>query len=367
MHSDQKNPVRVAVRRFGALIPVFLAWTAACADSTGLTETRVDSLPNIPGLTVSAPVPGPAVAGGAQVSFAAASVEASVVYVSFAPGSVPTGRQATIRNVATGQSIAADLVNGGFDPVAIAASIGDTLLVEVRGTFADVILAGKVIPVRRPPVVVRTDPPPKKRDVALNAIIVIVFSTPIDATTLTAGSVQLWRGATPVPGTMRFADAAHVRAEFHPDALLAAQTDYQLVVSQGIRDVNGAALESAVTVPFTTGTTTPATNLVFASVSVGWIHACGVTTTGAAYCWGDAGGAGWQLGTGSTDYTGGSLTPVPVAGGHTFASVSAGAFRSCGVTTSGAAYCWGNGGLATAPGSRAPLPCPLPAGSPSRR
>jgi len=46
------------------------------------------------------------------------------------------------------------------------------------------------------------------------------------------------------------------------------------------------ALHSAVTVPFTTVTIAPPTNLVFASVSVGYVHTCGVTTVGDAYCWG---------------------------------------------------------------------------------
>jgi alpha-tubulin suppressor-like RCC1 family protein len=91
----------------------------------------------------------------------------------------------------------------------------------------------------------------------------------------------------------------------------------------------------------TTGIIAPVGNLVFASVSVGFQHACGVTTSGAAYCWGDNSNS--QLGDGSSVAF--STTPVPVAGGHTFASISAGLFHTCGVTTSGAAYCWGAGAL----------------------
>ena len=67
-------------------------------------------------------------------------------------------------------------------------------------------------------------------------------------------------------------------------------------------------------------------------------YACSVATGGAAYCWGD--NSYGQLGTDST--TSGSSTPVAVAGGHTFMTVSAGAEHTCGVTTESAAYCWGD-------------------------
>ena len=79
--------------------------------------------------------------------------------------------------------------------------------------------------------------------------------------------------------------------------------------------------------------------LTFASVSAGWKHTCGVTTGGAAYCWGS--GPQGKLGNGSTDS---QFTPAAVSGGLTFASVSPGKVHTCGVTTSGAAYCWGENG-----------------------
>jgi alpha-tubulin suppressor-like RCC1 family protein len=78
--------------------------------------------------------------------------------------------------------------------------------------------------------------------------------------------------------------------------------------------------------------------LTLAMVSAGSGHTCGITTVGAAYCWGT--GDGGRLGNGSTD---GQITPVAVSGGLVFASVNAGINHSCGATTAGAAYCWGLG------------------------
>ena len=71
-------------------------------------------------------------------------------------------------------------------------------------------------------------------------------------------------------------------------------------------------------------------------MSTGYKFACGVTTSGAAYCWGD--NQQGELGNGTTT---GSATPVAVSGGPSFATVSVGYEFACGVTTSAAAYCWG--------------------------
>jgi len=88
--------------------------------------------------------------------------------------------------------------------------------------------------------------------------------------------------------------------------------------------------------------------LTFITVSTGASHTCGVTAAGAAYCWGA--NRNGQLGIGTTTGTplcngfSCSPTPVPVVGGLTFAAVSAGTGYTCGVTTAGAAYCWGYNG-----------------------
>ncbi|WP_111642130.1 Ig-like domain-containing protein [Marinimicrobium alkaliphilum] len=77
----------------------------------------------------------------------------------------------------------------------------------------------------------------------------------------------------------------------------------------------------------------------WASVSAGRQMTCGVTTSGDAYCWG-AGSTG-QLGNGGESS---SATPVPVAGGIKWSEVSAGYLNTCGVSMDGDAYCWGEGG-----------------------
>jgi alpha-tubulin suppressor-like RCC1 family protein len=327
-----------------AVLPALAALAmlaGACSDGAKPVDVQTTPPDTLAGLIVSPPVSAPGGASGSVRGLSAGPpAGGSVVYVSLVPGTVPAGLQATVRNPATGQIVTTAVVAGGFDPVAIPASVGDTLVVEItRSGGAETMRATEPVRTPHPPVVVRTSPPRGGRDVPLNAIVVLVFSEPLDSATADRGSVQLWQGTTPIPGTVRFADAAHLRAEFHPDSLLAPQTAYQVVLTTAIRDLNGLALDSAVTVSFTTGTLVPVANLVFASVSAGFQHTCGVTTTGGAYCWGS--NSGWALGDGTSGD--GSTTPVPVAGGLTFAAVSAGFQHTCGVTTSGAAYCWGVG------------------------
>jgi len=94
--------------------------------------------------------------------------------------------------------------------------------------------------------------------------------------------------------------------------------------------------------------------LKFTMVNASDSHTCGVTTGGAAYCWGR--GSEGRLGNGSTAD---QNTPAPVSGGLTFASVTAGINHSCGVTVTGSAYCWGNnsgGQLGTGASDNRPTP-----------
>ena len=80
--------------------------------------------------------------------------------------------------------------------------------------------------------------------------------------------------------------------------------------------------------------------LVFTSISAGRGTAvCGVTASGAGYCWGL--GLDGQRGDGTASRS--TNTPRVVLGGLTFTTISAADRHTCAVTTSGAAYCWGSG------------------------
>ena len=77
---------------------------------------------------------------------------------------------------------------------------------------------------------------------------------------------------------------------------------------------------------------------VWAQISAGFRHTCGITNSGDAYCWGHNGFG--QLGVGNQTN---QIRPLLVAGGHKWASISAGGHHTCGITTNGAAHCWGIG------------------------
>src|SRR5438105_4186179 len=107
--------------------------------------------------------------------------------------------------------------------------------------------------------------------------------------------------------------------------------------------------------------TAPEPTVSFATIEAAAYHTCGRTAAGAAYCWGDNGAA--QLGIGTLSPAN-ATTPQAVSGGLTFASVSVGGVHACGLTSSGAAYCWGDNstgelgiGVNAAPDTCAHGPC----------
>ena len=102
--------------------------------------------------------------------------------------------------------------------------------------------------------------------------------------------------------------------------------------------------------------------LGFVSLALGLDHTCGLQTSGTAWCWG-ANSEG-QLGDGTTTPR---IMPVQVQGGLQFTSIDAGYYHTCGRTGDGAMWCWGSTtagqlGDGNRPGSAVPVPV---AGSPT--
>ena len=90
--------------------------------------------------------------------------------------------------------------------------------------------------------------------------------------------------------------------------------------------------------------------IALTQLAAGAYHTCGITTTGEAYCWGLATGNpdinAFALG--NAAYSGargtqrGSRVPVPVTGELTFREITASNGVSCGLTVTSEALCWGD-------------------------
>lgn len=70
---------------------------------------------------------------------------------------------------------------------------------------------------------------------------------------------------------------------------------------------------------------------------------CGLTSGGTGYCWGD--NVAGEVGDGTTTLR---ISPVPANIGQPLRRLRAGTYGACGVTISGDGYCWGGGRLAPA-------------------
>jgi len=77
------------------------------------------------------------------------------------------------------------------------------------------------------------------------------------------------------------------------------------------------------------------------TLATGTSHFCGLTSAGAAWCWGDF-NAGMR-GSGRPEGATWSLEPNRVANGLAFTSIGAGVSHTCGSTAEGTVFCWGTG------------------------
>ncbi|CAN5766853.1 hypothetical protein BH23GEM7_BH23GEM7_34230 [soil metagenome] len=104
--------------------------------------------------------------------------------------------------------------------------------------------------------------------------------------------------------------------------------------------------------------------IVEGTITAGGSHSCGISVTGVAYCWGS--NARGPLGDGTRINR---LAPVAVQmpPGVQFVAISAGAHHTVALSTSGAAYAWGNGaygklGNGSLSNAYTPVPVQMPGG-----
>ena len=256
--------VRVWSGRLLVVVMMAILMTAGCRDAQDPSVLRPE--PNQPDSTLSSLIvsnPATTISSGRAVLHRSSGED--LVYISLAPGSIPNGKSIVVRNRRTAVVASAAIALGGVDPFPVSAVVGDTLDIRISLAGSNIPLKYiSLVPLRRPPVIVRTDPPPGKRDVPLNSVLILVFSEPINPGLLNDSALQLFSGGSPVNGTVALADSAGLIVAFTPAQPLAPGTSYTLTATQGIEDVSGEGLEAPVSVTFTTeNPAAPASPMVF--------------------------------------------------------------------------------------------------------
>jgi alpha-tubulin suppressor-like RCC1 family protein len=158
----------------------------------------------------------------------------------------------------------------------------------------------------------------------------------------------LTRGATLVAAlALVVAGAAPVAASGNRYVQISAGGDHTCAItSRGAAycwggNFNGALGDGTETDSGVNGPQPVIGGLKFVSLSAQEDFTCGLTTRGAAYCWGYNGSRG-QLGDGTTTTASGVNGPQRVIGGHRFQALQVGSDGACGLTTRGQTYCWGD-------------------------
>jgi len=195
-------------------------------------------------------------AGGGNMSGSAADVP--IAYVSLLPGAIPHGATVMVRNMKSGAETSAALLDGGADPIGVTALEGNALRIVATDSTGASYTYVTLMKRHARPRVVRTDPAPQKTAVPLNAVIRVVFSEPVDLSSVES-SVHVRQASGPVAGTVRLVDGSPGVIDFVPADPLARGTNYTLDIGAGVLDLDGDPLLAAVAVPFTTSGSVPPT------------------------------------------------------------------------------------------------------------
>ncbi|MGB8011989.1 MAG: Ig-like domain-containing protein [Terriglobales bacterium] len=113
-----------------------------------------------------------------------------------------------------------------------------------------------------PPTVINTSPENSETAVPVNAPVQILFSEPIQPTSI--GSITVMTGGNPVAVTPTFSDANQLLTLTPTLPLLASNATYTITIT-GVKDTAGNTMTGTVTNTFTTG---PTFNLIHPSVTV---------------------------------------------------------------------------------------------------
>lgn len=225
----------------------------ALSEEKSDTAVVTVSLEPAPQLIVSNPLAPPQTGTSASARIARAGLQGpgdSVTYVSLPAGTIAHGATVVVRSPAADFTLSAAMTAGGIDPVLIPAHVNDPIDVDATDSAGQSVHYSMVVARSRPPVVVRTEPPTKKVDVPLNAAIVVVFSEPMDPSSVTPQGIQLRVNGQPTGASVELA-ADGLRAVVR--AGLAPQTAYALVITTAVRDVSGQPLQRQQQTDFITG------------------------------------------------------------------------------------------------------------------
>jgi hypothetical protein len=241
-------------------------WTAACEgsgpDPVGPEGAARQEEPAAvdPRALVSDPIQleaGVLLHAGSRPSLLESSDGEGWVFASLPPGSVLDASAVVMRNGSGESSDTVLIVEGGFDPVAVRGTAGDTLHFRFFDGSLEIASWSRVVPRRTLPDVVRTSPARGKRDVALRVQPFVVFSEPMGSETLASVRLMLSDGDEGaedqgVEGVVAFRDSTHLVVELTPSEPLLPSTEYALVVTREGRDLDGESLESTLRITFTT-------------------------------------------------------------------------------------------------------------------
>jgi Big-like domain-containing protein len=243
--------VRVAAVAFALL--------AGCSESTALggsPDARSQKM--LRGIVVSGPL-----AARSSAAASGVAIDTALVYVAMYPGTImeATSVRVSVRS-GSGGVASGPMLDGGFDPIGIIAHPSDSLDVEALGAD-DAVIARVRVPASRAPTVIRSLPARGRTDVPLNQIITIVFSQPLDRTTVDTTSVRLVRNGAVVPSAVNVKLDEPWVVELRPAALLSASSAYTVSIGDGIRDAGGDPFQDVLNIEFTTTSETgPATSIV---------------------------------------------------------------------------------------------------------